>query len=359
MTSVGETLRRERLKRNLSLDRISGELKISSRLLDAIEQEHFEKLPGGVFTKSFVRQYAHFLGLDAEEISGEVQRILDPQPLATGVPGIPEPPPPEIPLPRMKGWEAVADGGFRWSSSLPALGLVVLVMLICSGVYSLWQRSRRPVLPPGAQTTVAHATPAPHPKPKETAEAPEKPKETPDASAKPKEAPEAGVAPNDTHPSASATASTNPATPSTPPASPAGPAAAPANSAERQLSPAPAEANSNANAEANPNAPVRVQLTADEPVWVSITVDGKTSFAGTLDAKQIRTVAANEKVVLRVGNAGGINVLLNGKPIGPLGPKGQIRTLQLTSGGFKIVAPDASKPASPERPSGPVAFDPL
>src|SRR5215467_10886987 len=102
MTSVGETLRRERLKRNLSLDRISGELKISSRLLDAIEQEHFEKLPGGVFTKSFVRQYAHFLGLDADEVSGEVQRILDPPPLATGPSGIPEPPP-EIPLPRMKG----------------------------------------------------------------------------------------------------------------------------------------------------------------------------------------------------------------------------------------------------------------
>ena len=66
MTSIGETLRRERVKRNLDLDRISNELKISSRLLEAIEAERFDKLPGGVFVKSFVRQYARLLELDEE-----------------------------------------------------------------------------------------------------------------------------------------------------------------------------------------------------------------------------------------------------------------------------------------------------
>src|SRR6516162_7954546 len=142
MTSLGEILRRERVKRNLSLDSISRDLKISSRLLEAIEQERFDKLPGGVFTKSFVKQYAHFLSLDEDEIAGELQRMIEPQPAE---PQLPEPhSEAPIMIPRVKEWETVADKRSRWSSSLPALALVVAVMLICSGVYSWWQRTRRP-----------------------------------------------------------------------------------------------------------------------------------------------------------------------------------------------------------------------
>jgi len=43
MMTVGETLRRERLKRNLDLDQVSRELKISPRFLEAIEDENFEQ----------------------------------------------------------------------------------------------------------------------------------------------------------------------------------------------------------------------------------------------------------------------------------------------------------------------------
>jgi len=51
-------------------------------------------------------------------------------------------------------------------------------------------------------------------------------------------------------------------------------------------------------------------------------------------------------VLLRLGNAGGVSITLNGKPIGEVGPKGQVRTVQLTSGGFQIVAPKPSAPAA-------------
>jgi hypothetical protein len=74
MSSVGETLRRERLRKDLSLEQISRETKISARLLEAIEKDQFELLPGGVFAKSFVRQYARFLGLDEEEMAAEVEK---------------------------------------------------------------------------------------------------------------------------------------------------------------------------------------------------------------------------------------------------------------------------------------------
>ena len=78
MTPVGETLRRERLKRNLELEEISHELKISTRFLQAIENDQYDKLPGGVFAKSFVRQYARLLGLNEEDLADQVQQILGP-----------------------------------------------------------------------------------------------------------------------------------------------------------------------------------------------------------------------------------------------------------------------------------------
>ena len=68
MISVGETLRRERVRRNLDLDQISRELKISAKFLEAIEDEQYERLPARVFAKSFVRQYASLLGLDEDEL---------------------------------------------------------------------------------------------------------------------------------------------------------------------------------------------------------------------------------------------------------------------------------------------------
>src|SRR5258708_30664224 len=77
MTSIGETFRRQRLQNKLSLDQISLETKIGIRLLEAIEAEQFEKLPGGVFRRSFVLQYARALGLDPDEIAVELKQLTD------------------------------------------------------------------------------------------------------------------------------------------------------------------------------------------------------------------------------------------------------------------------------------------
>ena len=83
-------------------------------------------------------------------------------------------------------------------------------------------------------------------------------------------------------------------------------------------------------------------MVADEPVWVLARTDGKYLFSGTLEPNQTRTVEATGEVVLRLGNAGGVSITLNGKPIGAVGPKGQVRTVQFTSGGFQVVAPKPS-----------------
>jgi cytoskeletal protein RodZ len=65
--SFGEKLRKQREQRGLELDAISNTTKISPRMLRALEDEHFDQLPGGVFNKGFVRAYARQVGLDEEE----------------------------------------------------------------------------------------------------------------------------------------------------------------------------------------------------------------------------------------------------------------------------------------------------
>jgi cytoskeleton protein RodZ len=121
MISVGESLRRERLKRNLELGQISNELKIALRFLEAIESEHFEKLPGRLFAKNFVRQYARMVDLDEDCLVAQLQRTLDPTP--------------ELSQPSVVQIGPVAK--------LPVL--VAVVMLVCSGVFWWWQRPRSPV----------------------------------------------------------------------------------------------------------------------------------------------------------------------------------------------------------------------
>ena len=77
MTSIGDTLRRERLRRGLDLDKVAAETKIGRHQLEAIEANQFDRLPGGVFARSFIRQYARILELDDEEIIAELKQQFD------------------------------------------------------------------------------------------------------------------------------------------------------------------------------------------------------------------------------------------------------------------------------------------
>jgi cytoskeletal protein RodZ len=69
MSSFGETLKRERELRQISLREISEATKINLRYLEALERNDFRHLPGGVFNKGFVRAYAQFIGVDPETMA--------------------------------------------------------------------------------------------------------------------------------------------------------------------------------------------------------------------------------------------------------------------------------------------------
>jgi cytoskeleton protein RodZ len=74
MGNFGADLKKAREAKGVALEAIAAATKITTRYLQAVEQERFDQLPGGVFRRSIVRSYARTAGLDEEEW---VERYLE------------------------------------------------------------------------------------------------------------------------------------------------------------------------------------------------------------------------------------------------------------------------------------------
>src|SRR5262249_62362470 len=83
---VGNSLREARRRRGVALSGAEAATMIRSRYLDALEHERFELLPDGPYARSFLREYAEFLGLDGDILAAEYDLRFAP-----------EEPPPEPP----------------------------------------------------------------------------------------------------------------------------------------------------------------------------------------------------------------------------------------------------------------------
>ena len=80
-------LPRFRKRAGVSLEEIAQRTKIGSRFLKAIENEQFDQLPGGIFSTSYVRQYAEAIGYDEDALLKCYNRKMNPAP-----PPVPKPP---------------------------------------------------------------------------------------------------------------------------------------------------------------------------------------------------------------------------------------------------------------------------
>ena len=86
--TFGERLKRERELREVSLEEVSKATRISERFLEALENEDWERLPGGVFGHGFVRSIARYLGLSEESLLAEYDLARGEN--ANAAPGRPE-----------------------------------------------------------------------------------------------------------------------------------------------------------------------------------------------------------------------------------------------------------------------------
>jgi cytoskeletal protein RodZ len=110
MASFGETLRRERELREISLRDIADATKINMRYLEALEHNRFEILPGGVFNKGFIRAYARFIGVNGEAlVDGYLQELAAREAAAAGA----------APTPSQPGLHRPAETPMRRSTDAP------------------------------------------------------------------------------------------------------------------------------------------------------------------------------------------------------------------------------------------------
>jgi cytoskeleton protein RodZ len=122
--SFGELLKRERELREVTLNEVTVATRIPPRFLEAFEREDWEKLPGGVFNRGFVRAIARYLGLDEENLLSEYDLAYgDQRPamaaLAAGDP-IPSPP--------------------KWALAGVAIAILLLIVAGIWGSVHGWQR---------------------------------------------------------------------------------------------------------------------------------------------------------------------------------------------------------------------------
>jgi hypothetical protein len=80
-----------------------------------------------------------------------------------------------------------------------------------------------------------------------------------------------------------------------------------------------------------------LRLEASELTWVSIrTAEGQTLLSRLFSPGQEESLALPGRATLRVGNAGGLQVQLNGQSVGPIGDRGQVKEIVFHDGGFRI-----------------------
>jgi cytoskeleton protein RodZ len=310
--SFGAQLKQERERKGVTLEDISLTTKIGTRMLRALEEGHFDQLPGGIFNKGFIRAYARCLGMDEE------QAIADYL-IATGVtPSAKKSENDEAPILEPPSREQnPATAGLPWGTFAVVL-LIVALGFAGWGFYS--RESEKEASGSAAPAQNATAANPPSTAPAATAEQPQpepKPAESEDSTAatsKPIEPPVATAAP------------------SQPTASPAV-SPAPQTSAESQPRPAVPS-----------NAPLLLVIKAREDSWLSISVDGEIITRALLTAPAQKSVRAQNQIVIKAGNVGALDFEFNGKKLPTQGDYGEVKSLTFSATGLQPAPPKPEPP---------------
>jgi len=296
MASLGENLRREREMRRISLEEISAATKISVRFLTALENNDFATIPGGIFTRGFIRAYAGYLGLDQEQVMSEYELAAQPR---------------EYELGRLTSANRPAQ---RRGRPVRVLPLAVAAILLVGG-YVLFRYSHRAAYAPIIPSSPVSSSAA---QPAASQSAP-----TPAGSTTAGADTSSGVpngAPSSVSPGATSTGGA--------PSQTASQAAPPlVDGAKPGANPAVSGATQNAGAL---RGGLVLQVAATEPVWVSVEADGKTALQRVLHPNDVTTLKAQDHFDLTTGNAQGLILTLNGETLKPLGRQGEVKKVHLT-----------------------------
>lgn len=288
MDHFGDYLRQAREARDIPIEQIAASTRISVRFLEALENEQFKVLPGGVFVISFVRQYARIVGLDEDEAVKRLEQVARPVESALGE------------------WDTKAtksdDTGakiaemftdFLRRHSMTLTGGLATVALLTSG-FLFFQANE------GREAEVASQ-------------------------------------PAETQPQSPSRQSPSRQTASRSPLEEAWPVEVTAREEPASGQPGAPRASGG----------IQLEVRLTDRAWVRVVADGERVLEDTLEAGFVQTIRANESVQLVVGNAGGVRVALNGETMQSVGPPGHVRRVDVSTSGMEVVEIEP-KPASEE-----------
>jgi cytoskeleton protein RodZ len=327
--SFGERLRREREMRGISLDDIADATKIGTRLLRALEEEHFELLPGGIFNKGFVRAYAKYLGLNEDEAVADYleaagENAPDPRVIA------------EQNSSRIgrSGGDARPSG----HAGFPIIPVLILLLVIAAGAggWQIYQErvrdrdAKRQTISSGAVATRSIAATPAATSPATVAE----PSTPSDASATKNESP-AAASGTEVRRGPMTTSSVDLSS-EVPKAddSTANKKVVASSDITKPKAPDVTGPNSSGGSAGIASAqPFEVTVRAKDSAWVSVKSDGKFAVQGIIRPPDVKTVHASGQVIVWTGNAGALEVSFNGQRVPLTGGPNQEGVLVFNSHG--------------------------
>lgn len=336
LVELGAALRVEREKRGLDMEDAANKLKISARLLRALEEGDEQSLPPLAYTKGFIRSYAAYVGLSAEEVSeaiGALEGAAEP----VAPQNVYEP---EMVLTSRRNLKPILAG-------VVMVGIVVAALIAWQqGALDFLGRQTRRLAQPAPMQSAESVDPG------NLAVRPSAPA-APAGLAQGANAPVAAQAPAASAPASAASqaqgaAAVKPAAPAAgqpaaaagqasglPSALPAGAAPARGTAAPSAVAPtapaAPATAASSAapaaQAGETPAGVHKLIITATEECWVHSSADKTDTRQFSLHKGDTFALTFNKSLELKLGNAGGVRLRYDGEDLPPAGQSGQVRNL--------------------------------
>ena len=292
-SGFGERLRREREMRGISLDDIAAATKIGTRLLRALEEEHFDSLPGGIFNKGYIRAYAKYVGIDEEQAVAEYLAAANETA-------------PDVRLIAHQNSSTHGDlsrsvaSGVAYRGRFPLVPVLILLLVTAGAVggwhlYQQRQRERREsnkarvaAVPSGSVNTATVSTSSGNP--------------APEPNGTTFSAPTSQNAAGLQEPS-NATSSVHTTVQTV-------------EAAENLPHPAsPIAASGTGTTGPEGSTPFEVTVRAKDRARVEIKSDGKVVVKGVMNPTDVKTIRATTKVVFWTANAGEIELSFNGKVV--------------------------------------------
>ncbi len=264
---IGPVLEQARKERGLTLEDAEHATKIRKRYLAGLEREDFGVLPDAVYARGFLKTYANYLGLDGEELARELRESRRPR-RERGFTYGASPKTSDFDQPLINPGELDGKRGRRTISASTLRNLLVALLLLAAVVGALYYVGAQ-----SATTESAAQNPKPQPPPHQEAAKNAQPDH-----AAPKKAPNENGAPAQPQPD--------------------------------KLS-----------------VMVSVEGSAS---WVSIVADGKLAYEQIAQPGFSQTFEAQHAVSIKTGNAGSVDVKVNGQDLGKLGEYGEVVTRTFT-----------------------------